>query len=108
MFAVEDGFKMQVAPCGRTRSANFRDDLPHLDGVPLLDGDPFQMVIGGDQPIAVVDLHAVAAAPRMPAHSPDHTGVGRIHPGAARSSKILAPVELARSPGQRADPEPEA
>jgi len=79
-----------------------------LDGVALLDGNSLQVVVGGDQPVAVVDLHAVATAPGVPANGPDHAGVGRVDPGAAGSREVLPPVELTRSSGQRADPEAEA
>jgi hypothetical protein len=108
MGSVEDGLEMQVASRGRTCGANLRDDFAHLDGVPLLDGDPFEVVVRGDQPVSVIDLHPVTAAPGMPANGPDHTGVGRINAGAACGSEVLAPVELSRSASQWAHPKAEA
>jgi hypothetical protein len=99
---------MQVAARGRACGAYLGDDLAHLDGLPLLDGNPFQMVVRSDEPVAVVDLHPVPPAPGVPANGPDHTGVGSIDAGAARRSEILTPVELAGGAGKGAHPEAEA
>lgn len=104
VLAVEDCFEMQVAAGGPSGSTYPGNDLAHLDGFPCPDGDRFQVVVGGDQPVAVVDLHPVAAAPGMPAGGPDNTSVGRVDPRAAGCGVVLAEVEVPRRSGQRADP----
>ena len=55
----------------------------------------------------MVDFHPVAAAPRMPAGSPNHAGVGCVNGGAARRRVVLAKVEIPCRPRQRTDTEPE-
>jgi hypothetical protein len=107
MLAVEDGLKMQVASRGGTRSAHPGNDFPNQNRVSLLDGDCLKVVVRGDQTVAVIDFHPVAATPEVPAHSPDHTGVGRINSCAAGSSEILAPMEFAGHSGQGAGTEAE-
>jgi hypothetical protein len=42
----------------------------------------------------MVNLHAVATAPRVPTDCPCYARVGRINAGAARGTKILPPMEL--------------
>ncbi len=98
---------MQMAARGPSGSAYPGNDLPHLHGIPRPDCDGLQVVVRGDQPVAVVYFHAVPAAPGVPAGGPDHAGVGRIDPGAAACSEVLAQVEVAARTGDRADPEPE-
>ena len=102
MLSVEDGLKMKVAARGGARSSYPGNDLSNLDRFALFDGDCLKVVVGGDQAIAVIDLHPVAAAPKVPAHGPDHAGVGRIDARAAGSSKILPPMEFACLTGQGA------
>lgn len=106
VLAVKDGFKMQVTPGGPPGGSHLGDDLPHLHGLPRPDGNGLEVVVRGDQPVSVVNFHAVPAAPRMPACRPDHAGVGGIDPGAAARSKILAQVEISGRTGDRADAEP--
>jgi hypothetical protein len=67
---------MQVAAGGRPGGSHPGNDLAHPHRVTLLDGNRFQMVVRGDQPVAVVDFHAVPATPRVPADGPDDTGIG--------------------------------
>lgn len=107
VLAVEDGFEMQMAARGPSRSANPGNDLAHLHGIPCPDRDSLQVVVRGDQPVAVVYFHTVSAAPGVPAGGPDHAGVGRVDPGAAACSEVLAQVEVAARTGDRADPVPE-
>lgn len=107
MLSVEDGLKVEVAACGGTRSSHACNDFTDLDGFPFFDRDCLKVVVGGDQAIAVIDLHPVAATPKMPAYGPDHAGVGRIDAGAAGSRKILPPMEFAGHTGQGARAETE-
>ncbi len=55
----------------------------------------------------MINFHAVAATPRMPAHGPDHAGVGCVDERAAGRGEILAPVELPRQSGEGIDPQSE-
>lgn len=107
MLSVEDGLKVEVAARGGTCSSHACNDFADLDGFPFFDRDCLKVVVGGDQAIAVIDLHPVAATPKVPAHGPDHAGVGRIDAGAAGSSKILPPMEFAGLTGQGARPKTE-
>jgi hypothetical protein len=107
MDPVEDGLKMQVAARGPPGGAHACNDLAHLHGIPRPDGNRLQVVVGGDQPVAVVNLHAVSAAPWVPASGADHAGVGRIDPGAAPGGKILAQVEVPEVARDGTDAEPE-
>ena len=104
VLAMEDCFEMEVAtrrPSGGTHTGN---DLAHLDGIPSPDSDGFQVVVGGDQAVAVVYFHTVAAAPGMPARGANHTGVCGIDPRAAVGSIVLAKMEVPRRSGEGADP----
>ena len=104
VLAAKDCFEMQVAARGPSSSTHPRNDLAHLDGVPCPDRDRLQVVVRGDQPVAVIDLHPVAAAPRMPAGGADNTRVGRIDPGAAACRIVLAEVEVPCRSREGADP----
>jgi hypothetical protein len=106
MFSAENCFKVQVAAGGPPGGAHACDDLPHLHGIPCADGDGLKVVVRGDQPVAVVNFHAVPAAPGVPAGGPDYAGVGCVDPGAAAGAEILAQVEVPECPGNRADAEP--
>ena len=75
MTAVEDGFEVQVAPGGPTGGAYRGDDLPGSHAVSGLHPDPLQVVVSGDEAVAVVKLHAVTAAPGMPTGGTDNTGI---------------------------------
>jgi hypothetical protein len=107
VYSAEDGLKVQVTPCGPAGGAHPCDDLAHLHGVPRPDGDGLQVVVGGDQPVAVINLHAVSAAPGMPASRPDHAGVGGIDPGATACCEVLAQVEVPSQTRNGTDAEPE-
>ncbi len=107
MYSAEDGLKVQVTPCGPAGGTHPRDDLAHLHSIPRPDGDGLQVVVGGDQPVAVINFHAVSTAPGMPASSPDHAGVGGIDPGAAACCEILAQMEVPELPRDGTDAEPE-
>ena len=85
---------MQVAAGGGSGRPHPGNDLTNPHRVALLDGDRLKMVVGGDEPVAVVDFHAVSAAPRVPTDSPHDAGVGRVDTGAARRGKVLAPVKF--------------
>ena len=85
---------MQVASGGRACGPDLGDEFPHPDRLALLHADAFEVIVGGDQAVAVVDLHSVAAAPGMPSHCPHHAGVRCIDVGPTGGRKILAPVEL--------------
>lgn len=50
----------------------------------------------------MIDFHPVAATPQVPAHGPDHAGVGGIDPRAAWSSEILPPMEFSGGAGHGA------
>jgi hypothetical protein len=72
--------------------------------VAFFDGDALQVIVGGDQAVAVVNFHPVAATPRVPPGGPDHAGIGCIDAGAAGGSEVLAPVEFSQFAGDRAAP----
>lgn len=86
---------MQVAARGPAGGAHLGDRLPHLDGVANANADGLQVVVGGDQPVAMVDLHPVAAAPGVPAGGADNPAVGGVNGGSAGRREILAEVEIA-------------
>lgn len=86
---------MQVAARGPAGGAHLGDRLPDLDGVANANADGLQVVVGGNQPVAMVDLHPVAAAPGMPASGADYAAVGGVHGGAAGRGKVLSQVEIA-------------
>ncbi len=107
MFSVKDGLEVQVAS-GRGPCCPYPGDyFVNPDRVTLFDGDRFEVVVRGDEPVAVIDLDPVAATPGMPADGPDHTGIGCVDPGAAGCREVLAPVEFAGSAGNRAGAQPE-
>ena len=106
VLAVEDRLEMQVAAGGPPGGAHPGDNLPHLHGVPRPDGDGLEVVVRSDQPVAVVNFHPVPAAPRVPAGSPDHAGVGGINPGAAACREVLAKMEVSVRPTDGADAVP--
>jgi hypothetical protein len=86
---------MKMAAGRGTGGAHLGNNLPHPHQVALLDRDGLEVVIRGDETVSVIDFHPVAAAPRVPPDSPDHTGVGSVNPRAAGCGKVLAPVEFA-------------
>jgi hypothetical protein len=90
VLAMEDCFEMEVATRGPSGGTHTGNDLAHLDGIPSPDRDGFQVVVRGDQAVAVVYFHTVAAAPGMPARGADYTGVGGIDPCAAAGGIVLA------------------
>jgi hypothetical protein len=98
---------MQVAPRGPACGSHSRKDLAHLHRVPCPDGDGLQVVVGGDQTVAVVNFHAVPTTPGVPPRGPDHTGVGGVNPGAATRGEILAEVEVPGMPRDGTNAEPE-
>ncbi len=96
---------MKMAACGPPCGPDPRDHLPNVNGIARLHGDGFQVVVGCDEAVAVVNFHPVSAAPGVPARGAHHPGIGRIHPGAARGRIVLAQMEVAGGSRQRADPE---
>ncbi|MGY2743871.1 hypothetical protein ACVWZ8_000988 [Arthrobacter sp. UYCu723] len=100
--AVQNGFKMEMTSRGGSSGADPGNDLADTHRIALLNGYGLKVVVGGDEPVAMVDLHPVPAAPGVPADGPHHAGVGRIDPGAAGSGVVLAPVEFAGVTSQRA------
>lgn len=64
------------------------------------------MVIGGDQAVAVVHLHPVAAAALVPPHCTDYAGIGGVDVVSAGCGEVKAPVELARRAGDRIPAKP--
>lgn len=100
--SVEDGLEMQVAACGPPCGTDAGDGLagPHLVAGPH--GDGFQVVVCGDQPVAVVHLHAVAAAPEVPAGGADPAGISGVDRGAAGRGVVLAQMEVSRPAIDRA------
>ncbi|MCU1566025.1 MAG: hypothetical protein JWQ56_962 [Pseudarthrobacter sp.] len=107
MAPVEDRLEVQVASCGPAGAAHRGDELASIDFVTRVHSNGIQVVVGGDQAVAVIDLHPVAPAPRMPACCADHSGVRCIHLGSARRGVVLAEMEVFGGPGQGADPETE-
>ena len=97
---------MQVATGGPPGGAHPCDDLAHLDGVPRPDSDGLEVVVRTDQPIAVVNFHAVSTTPGVPPRGPDHAGVGGIDSGAAACGEVLAKVEVSVCPADGADSVP--
>lgn len=98
---------MQVATGRGTRGSHPGNDFAYTDRLPLGHCNALQVVVRGDKAVAVIDFHAIAAAPGVPTHGPDHAGVGCVDQRAASRGEILAPVELARQSGERIDPQPE-
>ncbi|MDQ0680171.1 hypothetical protein QFZ30_003553 [Arthrobacter pascens] len=94
---------MQMAAGGGPCGAHARDDLADLHGIAGMHGYGFKVVVCGDESIAVINFHPVAAAPWVPAHGPDHTRIRRVNPGAAGCRVVLAQVEVSGTPGDRAD-----
>jgi hypothetical protein len=107
MAAIKDGFEVQVASRRPSGAAHLGDELANVDPVASAHSNGFQVVVGGDQAVAVVDFHAVAPAPGVPAGGPDHSRIGGVHFRSARRGIVLAEVEVAGGPGQRAHPETE-
>ena len=96
-----------MAARGPAGASHLRYGLPDLHLVTRAYADRFQVVVGGDEAIAVVNLHPVAASPRVPARRPDDARISRIHRGPAGRRIVLAQVEVSRKSTQRADPESE-
>ncbi len=107
MLPIQDGLKMEMATRGRTCGTNPCNDFPYLDRFSLFDCYCLKVVVRGDEAVAVIDFHPVAATPQVPAHRPDDTGIGGIDPCAAWSSKILPPMKFAGGAGHRAGAETE-
>jgi hypothetical protein len=97
---------VQVATGRGTRGADPGNHLAYPDRFPLGHCDSLQVVVRGDQAVAVINFDAIAAAPRVPADGPDHAGVGCVDERAASRGEVLAPVELSRRPGEGIDPQP--
>ncbi|MDQ0729592.1 hypothetical protein QFZ57_000386 [Arthrobacter sp. B1I2] len=98
---------MKMAACGPSGGANTSDHLAHLHLVAGLDTDGLKVVVGGDEPVAVVDLHPVATAPGVPSGGAHNTGISRMDGCATGRCIILAQVEIPRRPAERTDPETE-
>jgi hypothetical protein len=98
---------MQVAACGPSGGAHPCNDLANLHLVTGLDTDGLKVVVGGDEAVAVVNLHPVATTPWVPSGRANNTGISRIDGGAAGCGIILAQVEIPGSPAERTDPETE-
>ena len=98
---------MQVAARGPSGGAHACDDLANLHPVAGMNADGLQVVVGGDESIAVVDLYPVAAAPWMPAGRPHNTRISCVDGRAAGRRIILSQMEVPRSAAKRADPETE-
>jgi hypothetical protein len=94
MLSVLDDLEVKMAAGGGSGGAHLGDDLAHPNLIALFDGDALQVVVCGDQAVAVVDLHPVATAPGVPSGGPDHSGVGCVDTGAAGGCVVLAPVEF--------------
>jgi hypothetical protein len=98
---------MQMTAGGPPGGAYPRDDLAYFHTVARVDANGLEMVVGGDEAVPVVNLYAVAAAPRMPACRTHHPGIGCIDGRATGGCVILAQVEVPRRPAERTDPEAE-
>jgi hypothetical protein len=107
MTSVKDGLEMQVATCRPSGGTHLGDELSNIDPVARAHGNGFEVVVGGDQPAAVVDLHPVAPAPRVPAGGPDHARVSGVDLCSAWRGIVLAEVEVVGGSGQGAYPETE-
>jgi hypothetical protein len=107
MAPVKDRFEVQVASCGPSGGTHLGDELSNIDPFARAHSNGFQMVVGGDQAVAVVNLHPVAPAPGVPSGGADHSRIGGINFRSARRGIVLAEVEIARGPGQGTHPETE-
>ena len=107
MVPILDDLEVEVASGGRSCGAHLGNDLTDTDWVTLCNCHGLEVVVRGDEPIAMVDLHPVAAAPRMPACGSHNSGISRVDTRATRSGKILAPVELTGFPCQGVMPQAE-
>jgi hypothetical protein len=107
MAAVKDRFEVEVASGGPSGAAHLGNELANVDPVARSHSNGFQVVVRGNQPVAVVDLHPVAPTPGVPASGTDHSRIGGVHFRSARRGIILAEVEVTGGPGQRAYPEAE-
>ena len=72
---ILNSFEMEMASCGRPCGPDERNDLAHLYGRPLSNCGGLEMVVRCNDPITMVDFHAIAAAPRMPSDGPGHAPV---------------------------------
>ena len=94
METIDDRLEVKVASCGPARGPNLCDDLAHPHRLALRDADCLEVVVRGDQAVAMLDFNPVATAPHMPSHSPHHAGVRGVDPRTAGGCIVLAPVEL--------------
>jgi hypothetical protein len=65
--AVEDGFEVQVASRRPSGAAHLAEDLTGVNLVARTDGNGVEVVVRGDEAVAVIDFHPVAATPGVPA-----------------------------------------
>jgi hypothetical protein len=65
------------------------------------------VIVRGDKAVAVVDLHPVAAAPRVPSCGTYHSGIRGVHFGFTGGRVVLAEMEVSCGPGERAYAETE-
>jgi hypothetical protein len=98
---------MQVAARGPPGATNTRDDLSCLHRVARMDTDGIEVVVGGDESVAVIDFHPVAATPGVPSSRANNTGVSCVDGCAAGRGIVLAQVEITSGPADRTDPETE-
>lgn len=98
---------MQVAARGPSCGPNARDDLACLHCIACMDADGLKVVVGGDEPVAMIDLHTVAATPGMPSGRAYNTGISSVDGHAAGRCIILAKVEITGAPVDGTDPEAE-
>ena len=92
--AIEDGFEVKVAACGPPGGAHACDGLAHFYSVAGAHANGLQMVVGGDEAVAVVNLYPVAAAPWVPAGRAYNTGISRIDRRAAGGRVVLPQMEV--------------
>ncbi|YCH18012.1 hypothetical protein M1E17_03605 [Arthrobacter sp. D1-29] len=100
---MQDRLEMQVAAGGPSGGSHPGDHLAHLHRVTRLHANGFQVVVGGDKTVAMIDLYSVAAAPRVPARGAHRARIRGIDPGAAGGCIVLAEVEVTACSGEGAD-----
>jgi hypothetical protein len=105
--AVEDRLEVQMASCRPSGGAYSGDNLAGTNRVAGADSNCIQVVVGGDESVAVVDFNPVAASPGMPSGSAHHSRIRCVYRRSAGGCIVLAKVEITRGPRQWADPETE-